>query len=147
MVNRIQNRNPGYSDNIFKNPNIEKNTLNSIDGATALKLDEQLEMNTAPANVGDTSSIQETKENIGNDNVLSPHGISIENASYIENNLEVENTLDKVDVGAEHTPKLFTEEDSHNHEEEDIQNDKLFNQSSLDDEEFEIPAFLRKQKF
>ena len=23
MVNRIQNRNPGYSDNIFNNPNIE----------------------------------------------------------------------------------------------------------------------------
>ena len=44
MVNRIQNRNPGYSDNIFKNPNIENNTLNSIDGATALKLDEQLEI-------------------------------------------------------------------------------------------------------
>ena len=147
MVNRIQNRNPGYSDNIFKNPNIDQYTLNSIDGATALKLDEQLEMNTAPANLGDTSSIQETKENIGNDNVSSPHGISIENASYIENNLEVENTLDKVDVGAEHTPKLFTEEDNHNHEEEDIQNDKLFNQSSLDDEEFEIPAFLRKQKY
>ena len=147
MVNRIQNRNPGYSDNIFKNPNIDQNTLNSIDGATALKLDEQLEMNTAPANLGDTSSIQETKENIRNDNVSSPHGISIENASYIENNLEVENTLDKVDVGAEHTPKLFAEEDNHNHEEEDIQNDKLFNQSSLDDEEFEIPAFLRKQKY
>ena len=100
MVNRIQNRNPGYSDNIFKNPNIEKNTLNSIDGATALKLDE-----------------------------------------------EVENTLDKVDASTEHTPKLFTEEDSHNPEDEDLQNDKLFNQNSLDDEEFEIPAFLRKQKF
>ena len=48
MVNRIQNRNPGYSDNIFKNPNIEQNTLNSIDGATALKLDEQLEIDTTP---------------------------------------------------------------------------------------------------
>ncbi len=96
MVNRIQNRNPGYSDNIFKNPNIEKNTLNSIDGATALKLDEQLEMDTAPTNEGDTSSLQMSNENIGNDNVSSPHGISIENASYIENNLEVENTLDKV---------------------------------------------------
>ena len=46
MVNRIQNRNPGYSDNIFKNPNIENNTINSIDGATALKLDEQLEIDT-----------------------------------------------------------------------------------------------------
>jgi len=147
MVNRIQNRNPGYSDNIFKNPNIEQNTINSIDGATALKLDEQLEMDTAPTNVGDTSSLQESNKNIGNDNASNPRGISIENASYIENNIEVENTLDKVDAGTEHTPKLFTEEDSHNPEDEDLQNDKLFNQNSLDDEEFEIPAFLRKQKF
>ena len=147
MVNRIQNRNPGYSENIFKNPNIEQNTINSIDGATALKLDEQLEMDTVPTNVGDTTSTQERNESIVNDNVSSPHGISIENASYIENNIEVENTLDKVDAGTEHTPKLFSEEDSHNLEDEDLQNDKLFNQNSLDDEEFEIPAFLRKQKF
>ena len=147
MVNRIQNRNPGYSDNIFKNPNIDQNALNSIDGATALKLDEQLEMDTTPTNVGDTSSLQGTNGNINNDNESNPYGISIENASYIENNIEVENTFNKADVGAEHTPKLFTEEDSNNLEEEDIQNDKLFNQSSLDDEEFEIPAFLRKQKF
>ena len=146
MVNRIQNRNPGYSDNIFKNPNIEQNTINSINGATALKLDEQLEMDTAPTNADDTSSIQETNENIVNNNVSSPHGISIENASYIENNIEVENTLDKVDAGTEYTPKLFTEEDN-NLEDEDLQNEKLFDQNSLDDEEFEIPAFLRKQKF
>ena len=146
MVNRIQNRNPGYSDNIFKNPNIEQNTINSINGATALKLDEQLEMDTAPTNVGDTSSIQETNENIVNNNVSSPHGISIENASYIENNIEVENTLDKIDSGTEYTPKLFTEEDN-NLEDENLQNEKLFDQNSLDDEEFEIPAFLRKQKF
>ena len=33
MVNRIQNRNPGYSDNIFKKPNVEHNPLNSINGA------------------------------------------------------------------------------------------------------------------
>ena len=96
---------------------------------------------------GDTTSTQERNESIVNDNVSSPHGISIENASYIENNIEVENTLDKVDAGTEHTPKLFSEEDSHNLEDEDLQNDKLFNQNSLDDEEFEIPAFLRKQKF
>ena len=53
MVNRIQNRNPGYSDNIFKNPNIEQNTLNSIDGATVLKLDDQLEIDTTPSNKND----------------------------------------------------------------------------------------------
>ena len=47
MVNRIQNRNPGYSDNFFKNPNIEQSTISSIDGATALKLDQQLEIDTS----------------------------------------------------------------------------------------------------
>ena len=51
MVNRIQNRNPGYSDNIFKNPNLERNTINSIDGATVLKLDDQLEIDTTPSNI------------------------------------------------------------------------------------------------
>ena len=74
-------------------------------------------------NVGDTSSIQETNENIVNNNVSSPHGISIENASYIENNIEVENTLDKIDSGTEYTPKLFTEEDN-NLEDENLQNEK-----------------------
>ena len=56
MVNRIQNRNPGYSDNIFKNPNIEQNPLNSIDGATALKLDEQLEIDTSSSSTSAISS-------------------------------------------------------------------------------------------
>ena len=45
MVNRIQNRNPGYSDNFFKNPNIEQSIISSIDGATAL-IDQQLEIDT-----------------------------------------------------------------------------------------------------
>ena len=41
---RIQNRNTGYSENLFsQNPRVESNTLNSIDGATALKLDESFE--------------------------------------------------------------------------------------------------------
>ena len=146
MVNRIQNRNPGYSDNIFKNPNIDKNTINSIDGATALKLDEQLEIDTNPSNINQSSLIEEKNENINNGDP-SPHGISIENASYIENNLEVENTLDNVNENKDYTPKLFSEDESHKIEEEDLPNDKLFDQHSSDDEEFEIPAFLRKQKF
>ena len=38
MVSRIQNRNTGYSENLFShNPRVENNTLSSIDGATALK--------------------------------------------------------------------------------------------------------------
>ena len=128
-----------------KNPNIDKSTINSIDGATALKLDEQLEIDTNPSSISQSSLLQEKNET-GNDDP-SPHGISIENASYIENNLEVENTIDSSKESKEYTPKLFSEDGSHKIEEEDRQNDKLFDHHSPDDEEFEIPAFLRKQKF
>ena len=94
-----------------------------------------------------SSLLQETNENAKSNNDPSPHGISIENASYIENNLEIENSLDSVKVNEDYTPKLFSEDDNHKIEEEDPQNEKLFGQHLSDDEEFEIPAFLRKQKF
>ena len=147
MVNRIQNRNPGYSDNIFKNPNIEQNPMSSIDGATALKLDEQLEIDATPQST-DASLLEEgTTEKINTSQDSRSQGISIENASYIENNLEVENKLDSADPEEAHTPKLFSEDNNHKIEEEDLQTDKLFDQNSTDEEEFEIPAFLRKQKY
>ena len=86
-------------------------------------------------------------ENVKTYQDTESHGISIENASYIENNLEIENKIDNLGTEKEFTPKLFSEEDSHKIEENDLQNNKLFDQSYSDDEEFEIPAFLRKQKF
>ena len=148
MVNRIQNRNPGYSDNIFKNPNIEQNTLNSIDGATALKLDQQLEIDTNPSSVNDSSFAEETTENLETSQDSSSHGVSIENASYIENNLDMGNKIDNLNADEDHDPKLFSDDIANNNVEEmDTQNEKLFDQNSSDDEEFEIPAFLRKQKF
>ena len=147
MVNRIQNRNPGYSDNIFKNPNIDQNPLSSIDGATALKLDEQLEIDTTLASTNESSLKQEITENQKVSQKLDPHNISMENASYIENNIEVEKELENIRNDEEETPKLFSEDGDQKFEETDTQNEKLFNQTPIDDEEFEIPAFLRKQKF
>ena len=54
----------------------------------------------------------------------------------------------------EHTPQLFsneteTESESENNLEEFSSSgmDKLFDQETNDEEDFEIPAFLRKQKF
>ena len=147
MVNRIQNRNPGYSDNIFKNPNIEQNPISSIDGATALKLDEQLEIDINLSNTNESSLGQEISENQKISQKLNPQDISMENASYIENNIEVEKELDNIENNEQDTPKLFSEEEGQKVEIADTQNEKLFNQTPLDDEEFEIPAFLRKQKF
>ena len=70
----------------------------------------------------------------------------MENASYIEKNIEVESKQDNHIIEDEHTPKLFS--DNNTIEDDVSQSDKLFDQRSIEDEEeFEIPAFLRKQKF
>ncbi len=148
MVNRIQNRNPGYSDNIFKNPNIE-NTINAIDGATALKLDKQIEIHPTSQTHQETSLNQMKEENSNFPQENVSNGISIENASYLENNINTETKS----IPDEYTPELFSDEKklSENNSSidanEEIQTQKLFDQSSPDEEEFEIPAFLRKQKF
>jgi cell division protein FtsZ len=166
MVSRIQNRNTGYSENLFShNPRVDSNTLNSIDGATALKLDESYEFEEDHNNsiddvenniegerlLGTSPEISQTAENI-------PSGVSIESASYIENN----NNLDETDspsiisknIEEEHTPKLFSEDQSYQTDEgiepnthESADSEQLFDQDLNEEEDFEIPAFLRKQKF
>ena len=89
MVNRIQNRNPSYSDNFFKNPNID--TISSIEGATALKLDEQMEVKPSTQQLNKVSLEEEVVENLNNtqENISM---VLIENASYIENNIVTENS-------------------------------------------------------
>jgi len=154
MVDRIHNRNPGYSEGLFpKNTHLETNTLNSIDGATALKLDEPLEEKN---NI--QTSISSTPENVINDEVAP--GVSIENASYIENNsdLNIKEENNKVNAEEEDTPQLFSSETETTNNESEIkesenenisQDEQLFNQdiNNNDEDDFEIPAFLRRQKF
>ena len=73
---------------------MENNTLNSIDGATALKLDEsyQIEEEEINNSVNSFENNLENQSSIGKstqvDQVTSsiPSGVSIESASYIENN-------------------------------------------------------------
>ncbi len=161
MFSRVQNRNSGYSDNLFsQNTRVETNTLSSIDGATALKLDESFELDKEEEN----SSINEI-ENRPNINFIDtstennqisnnfPTGVSIESASYMENNTMAES--DEIvpssnSSEAEYTPKLFSEEHSHQSDQitdESNETEQLFDQDVNEDEDFEIPAFLRKQKF
>ena len=53
----------------------------------------------------------------------------------------------------EHTPRLFSEEENNLGEEhsfneqEENNSEQLFDQKLEEEEDFEIPAFLRKQKF
>ena len=86
-----------------------------------------------------------------------PSGVSIESASYMENNKIFENNSSSksLENDEEYTPKLFNEDhdnqlDSINTEindQENIETDQLFDQDVNEEEDFEIPAFLRKQKF
>ena len=67
MVSRIQNRNTGYSENLFsQNPRVENNTLSSIDGATALKLDESYQLQEEEQN----SSINNFENNLENEDKI-----------------------------------------------------------------------------
>ena len=164
MVSRIHNRNTGYSKNLFsQNPRVENNALGSIEGATALKLDESYQLDEQQNN-----SIGEIEdENLNEDLYMNhidqtqkitdniPSGVSIESASYIENsNLESEQNSSPLDSEEEHTPKLFSDDQNQLNDEsvdiskeEQTETDQLFDQDIDEEEDFEIPAFLRKQKF
>jgi cell division protein FtsZ len=166
MVSRIQNRNTGYSDSLFShNTRVDSNALSSIDGATALKLDESYEVNedqNAAINFERNLDDQTSENNINNDETLNDitSGVSMENAAYMENNInEVQENINNSpetsnEIIEEYTPKLFSEEQSFE-ENEDTEIDKrdendsveLFDQDTNEEEDFEIPAFLRKQKF
>ena len=68
---------------------------------------------------------------------------------------EDENLSSEVELsnGEEHTPQLFSQDNESQVEREldepgrDEHTEKLFDQDVNEEEDFEIPAFLRKQKF
>ena len=164
MFSRTQNRNNGYSENLFsQNSRIENNAFNSIDGATALKLDEsyQLEEHShINNNIEENLNEENSRDNLEEAEKVResfPSGVSIESASYMESNNLAENASvsNTSQINSEeNTPKLFSEE--HNYQSEEItakksdqeNNDmeQLFDQDINEEEDFEIPAFLRKQK-
>ena len=169
VVNGSNVSNNNFSDNLFSKNNIEQNVINSIDGATALKLDESYEIKSSEEQSALIESFENNEENKIAENTLAyskeaddiPTGVSIESASYIEKN--VDSNLDKIhsqnnyssheNREQEFTPKLFSEEQNNlddnelNNNKDSNETEQLFDQDSNDEEEFEIPAFLRRQKF
>ncbi len=152
MVHRIQNRNPGYSDFAnssqsftFSNPN------NSIitHGANALKLEEEVKsegIEASQANEAEMSdftaaSSTETdsiKENI--ENIINP----VEEKKEHETEKSTSNGLENFQMDEEDTPDLFNSDNS-----DDIENTFTSQEESQNIEEeddLEIPAFLRRQK-
>ena len=81
----------------------------------------------------------------------------MESAAYMENNInDVQKMLiisSSDEIIEEYTPKLFSEEQSFQEDTEETnesienESEQLFDQDINEEEDFEIPAFLRKQKF
>ena len=166
MVSRIQNRNTGYSDSLFShNTRTDSNNIGSIEGATALKLDQSYEVNeelNSKINYENTLDDQHSENAFVNEEELSniPSGVSIESAGYMENTInDVQTNVNKDSVISDqiiedYTPKLFSEEqefkentDVDDNESNERESEELFDQDINEEEDFEIPAFLRKQKF
>ena len=157
MVHRIHNRNTGYSENNFStNNNIPVSpSLETIQGATALKLDNEIKAELEP--------IHESKQEAISTNDLET-GVSLDNAAYLENNDNQEHThkdevqeevviddisiyeekpAENLETNSNEVPQLFSDEVNPSTSSEDNLSENLKNE----EEEFEIPAFLRKQKF
>ena len=168
LVKGLNARNNSFPENLFSKNNIDRNVVNSIDGATALKLDENYEIknNDEQSAVIDNFEANEenqiAEQNINQNNIGDeiPTGVSIESASYMENNDEIKSEVTpsseysskNSSYEEEYTPKLFSEEqiqEENISEElrEDKSTEELFDQDTSEDEDFEIPAFLRRQKF
>ena len=158
----------GFSDSLFSRNNVEQNIVNSIDGATALKLDESYEIKNSDEQNSLIDSFENSEESLiaeGSRNQKNPleefsSGVSIESASYMEKNQEIEvNDNSSSDISSnqnnpegEQTPKLFSEEEyfeetSTKSYDEENKSDELFENDNSEEEDFEIPAFLRRQKF
>jgi len=160
MVHRIQNRNPGYSN--FSNTgssqtfNFSTTNSNSIsNGANALKLENEVLTETANSTV--SSSIQNTN-NEYNEELLNNQKNKIESfneddaistyeQSFIEKELDSSNETEQPANGLENfgieneSPNLFNSENDSLIEEVSDNNDE-----KLDEDDLEIPAFLRRQK-
>ena len=156
MVHRIQNRNPGYSDftatNMTGSFGLSNESSNPIShGANALKLENEV----VPENVKKNESVddvnnqyheellknQEMERVVENTSDESEMSFSQEALSSSEPQQDISNDLKEFGVNTQE-PDLF------NTEEQIADSNDLLGSSEEDNEEddLEIPAFLRRQK-
>ena len=148
MVHRIQNRNPGYSDfsNLRPNYSYEVNKGLSTRGANALKI----ETNDIKVSENDLMSSM-VDEKMAVENPITSEARNEENLSeeklILSDNDEntsgdESNGLENFNLDAE-DPQLFDETQSINSDHETNINEDT---DSDEEDELEIPAFLRRQK-
>ena len=169
MIHRLHNRNTGYGNNLTNTLANNQKALNATEGATALNINNSIEQNT---NVQSETEQEKINKFI---NEPSIENISMENAAYLHNTENVFNENDsktnknlptfEVDSIELVTPELFDDNEVNNSFNQDNNSEKepeifenqkteeeaiakepeMFEESNLE-EDFEIPAFLRRQK-
>ena len=152
MVHRIQNRNTGYSDfsqvNVPSGFNFSNSMTNTaVDGANALKLENEVVTET-------TTEVPATQ--ISDDQAFQTQDVVLENnteksTDHITNE-EEHNDFEQVSNGLENfqieeeAPELFNSTD-HVDQDSDSGFSSFVKEKSNDEEDdLEIPAFLRRQK-
>jgi len=174
MVHRLHNRNSGYAENLTSVLANNQTTLQATEGATALNLNNVANENeVVQQNIKQEEIKQEASDVSVEDKKFE--NVSMENAAYLQKTEETSiNDLSKNDEELETfevdsielaTPELFSSfeennnsinqdnnntepeifENSKSNEEAEIKEQEMFEEPNLE-EDFEIPAFLRKQK-
>jgi cell division protein FtsZ len=169
MVHRLHNRNIGYTTNQTDTLTSNRATINATEGATALDINIAADQNII---VEEKSTKDEINEPV---NDPSLENISMENTAYLQSMENISSDyhpqtneenmptfeVDSIELA---TPELFSnseEENSFNQDnnekeseifesfepkkEEQIKEPEMFEENNQE-EDFEIPAFLRRQK-
>jgi len=162
MVHRIQNRNTGYTESLNKTLVMNQTALNSTDGATALNMENEIDIN-----INKEQESTEERELLYDDSNSQVENVSLENVNYL-NTMETQDSeeptfeVDSIELA---TPELFSSKEEDRSMNVSKNENELFENSSLSkkdeniensepemfddsdsEEDFEIPAFLRRQK-
>tara|TARA_B100000029_G_scaffold89938_3_gene79689 strand:- start:10232 stop:11728 length:1497 start_codon:yes stop_codon:yes gene_type:complete len=166
MVHRIQSRNTGHSENHAKTLILNQPTLSATEGATALDMNQNIEQR--KQEVPESKNIDSSLGNISIENAAYLQ--NIENLSEEKENTESYEQNEKPNFEVESielaNPKLFSSEDdvessnfentSKNEpeifdknetlESSETKEPEMFEEKNNEEEDLEIPAFLRRQK-
>jgi cell division protein FtsZ len=160
MVHRIQNRNPGYSDFSNVGSSASFNFSNSISnpvshGANALKMENEIVQEQNQENLSSSITNEEVtfNNNLETESVIGDSSVNEMEKSFTQEAIEVsqEQTVEEIieeDVSNDlkefgvdsEAPDLFSPET------ENLTSDDLLSSSDEEDDDLEIPAFLRRQK-
>ena len=149
MVHRIQNRNPGYSEfsNSASTQSFQFTNNNSIitNGANALKIEEEEKNEELSSKSIDTNYANESSSSLNGDDLVQTEApvassVNSEFESNIDEQVSENNGLENFELSDDDAPELFN---SDANEELSTSPQEI---NSEEEEDLEIPAFLRRQK-